>query len=140
MNIEEILLSMSIEEKAQLLTGSGEMSTVAFEKYGIVGKNMADGPHGVRLDAEKNCTHFPNLCSLAATWDIEKADLMGEALAAECIEHNVDMLLGPGINIKRTPLCGRNFEYFSEDPVLAGELGAAYINGLQKQGVSEKIK
>lgn len=140
MNAKEIIQSLTIEEKAKLLTGGDGMCTATLEKYGIVAKNMADGPHGARLTPEDNCTHFPNLCSLAATWDVERAHLMGEALAYDCIEHDVDMLLAPGINIKRTPLCGRNFEYLSEDPILAGELGAAYINGLQKHGVAASLK
>lgn len=140
MDIEKIIKSMTFEEKATMLTGSGGMQTACVEKYNIHQKNLADGPHGVRSDINKNCTHFPNLCSLAATWDTKIAEQMGEALAFDCIEHSIDMLLGPGINIKRTPLCGRNFEYMSEDPILAGEMCAGYINGLQKHGVAASLK
>ncbi len=138
--IENIIKQMTFEEKAMLLTGGGAMNTKSFEKYGVESKNMADGPHGTRLEKEKNCTHFPNICSLAASWNVENARKMGEALANDCIEHNIDMLLAPGINIKRTPYCGRNFEYFSEDPVVSGEMGAAYINGLQGKGIACSLK
>ncbi len=101
---------------------------------------MADGPHGIRAKYEENCTAFPNLCLVGATWDKELVNKMGVALAKDCIEHDVDMLLGPGINIKRNILCGRNFEYVSEDPVLAGEMAAAYISGLQSLGVAASLK
>ena len=138
--VDNIIKQMTLEEKATLLTGNGAMTTKCFEKYGIESKNMADGPHGARIDEGANCTNFPNACSLAASWDIDVAEKMGEALAYDCIEHDVDMLLAPGINIKRTPYCGRNFEYFSEDPVLSGELAAGYINGLQGKGVACSLK
>ncbi len=138
--IERIVTGMTFEEKALLLTGAGGMETNGIERLNVPSKNMADGPHGARLDEDANCTLFPNICSLAASWDIEIAEKMGEALAYDCIEHDVDMLLAPGINIKRTPYCGRNFEYFSEDPVVSGEMSAAYINGLQKKGVACSLK
>lgn len=140
MTIHEILQEMTFEEKVLLLTGAGRMNTFSIDRLGIEEKEMADGPHGVRTDLEKNCTSFPNLCSVGASWDVELTHKMGEALAEDCIEHNVDMLLAPGINIKRHILCGRNFEYLSEDPVLAGELGAAYINGMQSKGVATSLK
>lgn len=140
MDIENILKEMTFEEKARILSGVGNMQTHALDRLNIPTKNLADGPHGVRLEKEKNCTHFPNLCCLAASWDTDVAHKMGEALAYDCIEHDVDMLLSPGVNIKRTPLCGRNFEYFSEDPILAGELSASYINGLQGNGVAASLK
>lgn len=138
--IEDIVKQMTFEEKAQLLTGINDARTRSYKQYGIESKTMIDGPHGVRIDREKNCTHFPNLCALAASWDVEMAKKMGAALAQECKKNNIDMLLAPGINIKRTPLCGRNFEYISEDPVVAGEMGAAYINGLQNNGVACSLK
>ncbi len=141
MNIETIIKQMTFEEKAQLLTGEEDaINTKAVKKFGIVSKSMVDGPHGVRISKKGNCTHFPNICSLAASWDVETAKKMGEALAYECIEHNVDILLAPGINIKRTPYCGRNFEYFSEDPVVSGEMAAEYINGLQSKGIVCSLK
>lgn len=140
MEIKELLTQLTIREKAELLTGDAGMLTHAVERLGIPARNLADGPHGIRHEKEENCTSFPNLCSAAATFDTDLVYEMGEALAVDCIEHDVDMLLGPGINIKRYANCGRNFEYFSEDPVLAGELAAAYINGLQSLGVAASLK
>lgn len=140
MTIHEILQEMTFEEKVLLLTGAGRMSTYGIERLGIPPKKMADGPHGVRTDMEENCTSFPNLCSVGATWDVDLTYELGETLAEECIEREISMLLAPGINIKRHILCGRNFEYFSEDPVVAGNLGAAYINGMQDKGVGTSLK
>lgn len=138
--VKEILEKLTLEEKIHLLTGSANMATNSAAEKGVPEKTFADGPHGVRIAYEHNCTSMPNLCSLGATWDTELALKMGEALAKECIEHGIDMLLGPGVNIKRHILCGRNFEYVSEDPLLAGEIGASYINGLQKLGVAACLK
>lgn len=140
MNICEVVSKLTFEEKAKLLTGAESMNTYTIEKLGIKSLNFADGPHGTRLGKEKNCTHFPNLCNLGSSWSVDTAEKMGKALADECIKNNISMLLGPGINIKRYMLCGRNFEYFSEDPVLSGEMGAAYIRGLQSKGVSASLK
>ena len=131
---------MTLEEKALLLTGAGKMLTKEILHLGITAKRMADGPHGVRNIDGHSSTLFPNLCSLGASWDVEMAETMGEALAKECINQGISMLLAPGIIIKRHILCGRNFEYLAEDPVLTGELAAAYINGLQKHGVSASLK
>ena len=138
--IIELIKEMTLEEKARLLSGSESMRTMAIERLGIPAAKMADGPHGIRGDADKNHTSFPNLCCLGASWDVDMAYKMGEALGNECAENDISMLLAPGINIKRHILCGRNFEYLSEDPVLAGELGAAYINGLQSKGVGSSLK
>lgn len=132
--------NLSFEEKAKLLTGFGNMQTYEINDKGIESLNFADGPHGIRADNESNCTHFPNLCNLASSWNVDNAYLMGKALAKDCIEHSIDVLLAPGVNIKRHILCGRNFEYFSEDPVLAGEMAAGYINGLQELGVKACLK
>ncbi len=140
MDIQRLITQLTVEEKAQLLTGDGGMLTHAVERLGIPAKHFADGPHGVRHDKSENCTSFPNLCCAAATFDTDLLYDMGVALAKDCIEHDVDMLLGPGINIKRYAACGRNFEYMSEDPVVSGELGAAYINGLQSLGVAASLK
>lgn len=140
MDIKTIISKMTTKEKAELLTGDGGMLTHAIERLSIPAKNFADGPHGVRHEKEENCTSFPNLCCAAATFDTDLIYEMGVALARDCIEHDVDMLLGPGINIKRYANCGRNFEYMSEDPVVSGELGAAYINGLQSLGVAASLK
>lgn len=138
--IENILSQMSLTEKIEILTGIDDVYTKNMPKYKIESKSMVDGPHGVRLDFDKNCTHFPNLCSLAASWDKNAARKMGEALGEECKKHEIDMLLAPGVNIKRTPLCGRNFEYFAEDPVLAGELCAQYVDGVQSKGIGTSVK
>lgn len=140
MEIKNLIAQMTVEEKAALLTGDGGMLTHAIERLGIPARNFADGPHGVRHEKDENCTSFPNLCSAAATFDTELVYEMGVALAKDCIAHDVDMLLGPGINIKRYANCGRNFEYMSEDPIVSGELAAAYINGLQSLGVAASLK
>ena len=140
--IKQILRELSIEEKSAILTGKGGMSICGAERLGISDAELADGPHGVRIEhGEKyNCTSFPCLAALGSSWDRETAYEMGKAIAADCIEHGKDMILAPGANIKRTDLCGRNFEYFSEDPVLTGEMAAAYINGVQELGVGTSLK
>ncbi len=136
----DMVKKLTFEEKALLLTGAASMQTSAIDRLDIPSKNLADGPHGVRVGVEENCTSFPSLAALAATWSVDAAEKMGDGLALDCIKHNIDMLLGPGVNIKRNILCGRNFEYLSEDPILAGELAAGYINGLQKRGVAASLK
>ena len=138
--IYSILEKMTFSQKVKMLTGGGGMCTAEIPELNIKSKNLADGPHGARLEPEKNCTQFPNLCALSATWDLGIAKKMGEALAEECKKHDIDMLLAPGINIKRTPLCGRNFEYLSEDPYVAGKMSASYIKGLQESGVACSLK
>ncbi len=140
MEIRELISKLTIKEKAELLTGDAGMLTHAIEHLDIPAKNFADGPHGIRHEKGENCTSFPNLCCAAATFDTDLLYEMGEALAKDCVAHDVDMLLGPGINIKRYANCGRNFEYMSEDPVVSGELAAAYINGLQSLGVAASLK
>lgn len=146
MDTSRLLQSLTIEEKAMLLSGAASMETAQIERLQIKAKRFADGPHGIRAskeengalmpNREENCTLFPNLCCVGATWDKALTYEMGQGLAEDCVAHQVDLLLGPGLNIKRTPLCGRNFEYLSEDPILTGELGAAYISGLQSSGVA----
>lgn len=140
MNLDALVSQLTLEEKTNLLTGATSMTTGEVERLQLKAKQFADGPHGVRTKPEDKCTQFPNLCCVGATWDRDLVYEMGQALGDECIEHGIDMLLAPGINIKRTPLCGRNFEYFSEDPLISGELGAAYINGLQSRGVGASLK
>ncbi len=139
MEIEKIISLLTVREKALLLAGCG-MTTRAIEEKGIPALKFADGPHGVRCEREKNMTSFPNLCLLAATFSHEAARLMGSAIADDCVKEGVDMILGPGVNIKRHILCGRNFEYFSEDPVVAGELAAEYVKGVEEGGVSACVK
>ncbi len=140
MDTSKILSQMTLEEKAILLTGAASMNTAEIQRLGIKAVYMADGPHGVRAAEEKNCTAFPCLAMAGATWNKDLIYKMGEAIADDCLEHDIDVILGPGINIKRTPVCGRNFEYVSEDPVLSGEIGAAYINGVQSRGISACLK
>ena len=112
-SIDRLVKEMTIEEKARYLTGASSMETCRIEHLEIEPIKFADGPHGTRLRGEKNCTMFPSLCCVGATWDKELVKRLGNALAAECIEYNIHLLLAPGINIKRHILCGRNFEYLS---------------------------
>lgn len=139
---------MTLEEKASLLTGDSAWTTTPVPRLGLASIRMADGPHGVRRThatesmafgaAESTC--FPTASSMSATWDPELVRLVGEAIAREAIALGVDVVLGPGVNMKRSPLCGRNFEYFSEDPLLAGRLAAAWIDGVQSLGVGASLK
>lgn len=133
------------EEKFNLLTGKCSWETD--DCNGKIKKlKLCDGPHGLRLcngfegDSKATNTSYPSLSLLACSWDKELAYLMANSIADDYIDNNVDILLGPGINIKRSPLNGRNFEYFSEDPVLSGELASAYINGLQNKGIGACLK
>lgn len=142
MDIEKIIAEMSIEEKAQLLTGF-EGKTKGFEKWGIEPVWMVDGPHGVRKgksNTEGGCVCFPTSSAIGASWSREVAFKTGEAIGRECRQEDYEMLLAPGVNMKRTPYCGRNFEYFSEDPVLSGHLAAEVINGLESQGIGASLK
>lgn len=140
MDIKNILQELTFEEKAKLLTGGGSMNTYPVERLNIPQIEFADGPHGTRRFEDTESILFPSLSALGATWNPETAREMGRALANDCIVKGIHMLLGPGANMKRHILCGRNFEYISEDPVLSGELAAAYIQGLQEKGVSASLK
>ena len=141
-----IINQMSLEEKALMMSGKDTWSTVAFEKYGIPAMYMSDGPHGLRrqagegdhlgINASLPATCFPTAATIANSWDETLGEEIGEALAKEAITMDVNVILGPGLNIKRSPLCGRNFEYFSEDPYHSGKMAAAYVKGIQKHGVS----
>lgn len=138
------LNDLSIDEKLLLLTGKDYWSTHSFDGK-LSSVFFADGPNGLRTrDKEtknlKNATAMPNISALANTWNKELAYLTGSTIADECIESDVDVLLAPGVNIKRTPLNGRNFEYFSEDPYLAGTMAKEYINGVQDKGVGTSLK
>lgn len=147
-NIQSIIAQMTLEEKAALCTGASAWTTTPVERLGIPEMIVSDGPHGVRRVEDVHtlgmkslpATCFPTASSLASTWDVDLLGKMGEALAEEAIALNVDVLLGPGNNMKRSPLGGRNFEYFSEDPYLAGELAASLINGIQSRGVGTSLK
>jgi beta-glucosidase len=148
-NIQQLLSQMTLEEKVLLTSGRDAWSTQPIERLGIPSIWMADGPHGLRraptTDAwgygdQLEATCFPTASALSATWDVELLQQVGEALATEASALGVNVLLGPGVNIKRSPLGGRNFEYFSEDPYLSGKLGAAYIQGVQSMGVGTSLK
>ena len=147
-NIDSIISQMTLEEKATLCTGATRWTTTPVERLDVPEMTMSDGPHGVRRVPDINsmanksipATCFPTASCLASTWNVDLLRKMGEALAEECIALNVDVLLGPGTNMKRSPLGGRNFEYFSEDPYLAGELAASLINGVQSRGVGTSLK
>ena len=145
--IAELLAELTLEEKAALCSGRDFWHLKGIERLGIAPLMLTDGPHGLRKQREGAAvlqsipaTCFPTASTLACSWDRELLFEVGVALAEECRQEQVAVLLGPGINIKRSPLCGRNFEYFSEDPCLAGELAAALIEGLQSQGVGASLK
>lgn len=159
-NIEEIVAAMTLEEKAHLLVGAddevGERgnivtgaagSTHAIPRLGIPAIVLTDGPAGVRISAHRAGTDqtfygtgFPVGIALASTWNTDLVQNVGQSIGNEVLEYGCDVLLAPGMNIHRTPLCGRNFEYYSEDPVLAGQIAAAYVRGIQSQGVGTSIK
>lgn len=147
----DIVGKMTLEEKAALCDGADYWHLKSVERLGLPQIMVCDGPHGLRKqDAEhKNgiglgnsvpATCFPTACTTACSWDPALLREMGEALGERCLAEDVSVLLGPGVNMKRSPLCGRNFEYFSEDPVLAGEMAAALIEGLQSKGVGASLK
>src|SRR3972149_11333 len=148
MKNNNLIKKMTLEEKAALCTGASPWKTTPVERLDVPELIMSDGPHGVRRVPDINsmaieslpATCFPTASCLASAWDVDLLRKMGEALAEECIALNVDVLLGPGANMKRSPLGGRNFEYFSEDPYLAGEMAASLINGVQGRGVGTSLK
>jgi beta-glucosidase len=147
-DLEALIAQMTLEEKAALCTGASAWTTTPVERLGIPEMIVSDGPHGVRRVPDIQsmgmkslpATCFPTASCLASTWDVDLIRQMGIALGEECIALNVDVLLGPGVNMKRSPLGGRNFEYFSEDPYLAGEMAASFINGVQSKGVGTSLK
>ncbi len=150
MDKKEIVNKMTLREKADFLTGKAFFKTADYPRYGIRGMYLSDGPHGLRKQAEAAdhlglhksipATCFPTASIMACSWDEELGERVGEALGKEAASMDVDMVLGPGLNIKRNPLCGRNFEYFSEDPYLAGKMAAAYVRGIQATHVNACIK
>ena len=141
---------LTTEEKASLTSGASFWETEAVERAGIPSMYLTDGPHGVRKQAQGGdhlgigdsvpATCFPPAVALGSSWDAELLERVGAALGEEAKAEGVGVLLGPGINIKRSPLCGRNFEYLSEDPIVSGRLGAALVRGLQSQGVGASLK
>ena len=146
MNIQEKIAKLSLDEKAALLQGWTTWTTRAIHHAQIPEIFLADGPHGLRkqegaadhlgLNASVPATCFPPAASMANTWNPALGEELGDALGKEAVAHDVHVVLGPGLNIKRSPLCGRNFEYFSEDPYLAGKMAAAYIRGIQVNGIA----
>ena len=155
-NIDEVIAHMTLKEKATLVVGAGYKSmlagqlgfkvpvpgaagmTQAIPRLGIPAVVLSDGPAGVRI--EKTCTGFPIGSMLSSTWNTELVEKVGAAIADEALAYGVDVLLAPGMNLQRNPLCGRNFEYFSEDPLLTGLTAAAYIRGVQGRGIGTSAK
>lgn len=150
MKHQALIDRMTLEERVALLSGATFFATQAFAHHDIPSILMADGPHGLRkpestadnlgINQSLPATCFPTASLSACSWDPALLREMGAAIGAEAQQAGVDVVLGPGVNIKRNPLCGRNFEYFSEDPYLSGELGAAWIEGVQSQGVGTSLK
>ncbi len=149
-NYEEILSQLTLEEKASLCSGLTNWLTKPVERLGIPSVWMSDGPNGMRKEKQTGGTNimqesekstcFPTAVTTASSWDTELLEKVGETLADEAKALQVTTVLGPGINIKRSPLCGRNFEYMSEDPFLTGRLGAAFVKGVQKEGIGVSLK
>lgn len=141
---------LTLLEKAAMLSGKNVWESRAIPRHGVPSLFMSDGPHGIRkqlgssdhlgINASQKATCFPTAATIANSWDPVLAEQIGEALGEEAASLDVDVLLGPGLNIKRSPLCGRNFEYFSEDPYLAGKMAAGYVRGIQSQGVAATPK
>ncbi|PFD39236.1 glycosyl hydrolase [Bacillus cereus] len=149
-DIKKIISQMTLEEKASLCSGLDFWNTKGIERLGIPSIMVTDGPHGLRKQAEGAdhlgiynsipSTCFPSAVGLASTWNKELINQVGVALGEECQAENVGVLLGPGANIKRSPLCGRNFEYFSEDPYLSSQIAANHVKGVQSQGIGTSLK
>lgn len=150
MNVKELIGQMTVEEKAGLCSGQDFWHTKAVERLGIPAIMVSDGPHGLRKQDQEadhlgindsiKAVCFPAGCALAASFDRQMTTRLGEALGEECQAENVAVILGPAVNIKRSPLCGRNFEYYSEDPYLASEIAASHIKGVQSKNVGTSIK
>ena len=148
--IKKLLKEMTIEEKAEICSGASRWRTHSIDRLDIPEIMMSDGPHGVRKEPKDKesasmgesieAICFPTASALACSWDRELMSKMGEALGEESQTEDINILLGPGVNIKRSPLCGRNFEYFSEDPLLASELATNYVKGVQSMGVGTSLK
>ena len=150
MDIEKILKEMTLEDKIALCSGASFWETKACEKYGIPSLFMCDGPHGLRkqenaadmlgVNNSRSATCFPGEVTTAGSWDPALLERIGNAIGQEARDQGVGLVLGPGANLKRNPLCGRNFEYFSEDPYLAGKLAAGFIRGAEAQGIGTSLK
>ena len=148
--VDEVIKTLTLEEKASLLQGASFWYTQDIPEKGVPAIMMTDGPHGLRKQTGETdhlgihmsvpATCFPSAAAMACSWDTELMERVGEALGEECLKEGVSVLLGPGVNIKRSPLCGRNFEYFSEDPYLSSQMAKHHILGVQSQGVGTSIK
>lgn len=146
MKHEDLIRQMSLEEKCYFLSGKDFWQTRSVERLGVPNMTLSDGPHGIRKQAGEGdhlglnpslpATCYPTAATVANSWDPALGEEIGAHLGAEAASQGVGVVLGPGLNIKRSPFCGRNFEYFSEDPYLAGKMAASYIRGIQKNGVS----
>lgn len=149
--VDDLLPRLTLEEKITLIHGDSKFTTAAIPRLGIPRRWLSDGPHGVREDigpdtwnpagrTDDFATCMPAQIALASTWDPALAQMEGEAIGQEALARGKQIMLGPGVNIMRTPLCGRNFEYLGEDPFLAGKMAAGYIRGVQSQGVASCVK
>lgn len=145
MKHQDIIAKMTLEEKAAILSGKNEWQSRDIQRLGIPSIFCSDGPHGIRkqagagdhlgLNESMPATCFPTAATVANSWNEELGQELGEALGEEAVAQDVNILLGPGLNMKRSPFCGRNFEYFAEDPYLAGKMAAAYVKGIQSKGI-----
>ena len=150
LDVKKLVNELTLEEKASLCSGADFWHTKAIDRLNIPAAMVSDGPHGIRKQ-ESLADHmgvaesikaigFPTASAMACSFDRDLLHKVGDALGEECVAEDLAILLGPGINMKRSPICGRNFEYYSEDPVVAGELGAAFVNGVQEHGVGTSLK
>ncbi|MBP3278621.1 MAG: glycosyl hydrolase, partial [Butyrivibrio sp.] len=146
MEVKDVISKMTLQEKASLLSGKDFWHTEGVERLGVPEFMMCDGPNGLRkqegvtdhlgLNSSIKTVCYPTASTVASSFDVDMAKKLGQTLGKECQRENVSMLLGPGLNMKRSPVCGRNFEYYSEDPYLAGKMAAAYVQGIQSEGVA----
>ena len=150
MKHEAIISRMTLGEKCALLSGADVWHTHAIGRISIPAMTLSDGPSGLRkqaaagdhlgLNASTKATCIPSAATLANSWSIDVAEVMGEVVGTDAAAQDVQVLLGPGLNTKRSPLCGRAFEYYSEDPYLAGKMAAGFIRGMQRKGVNACAK
>lgn len=146
----DLVKQMTLEEKASLCSGQNFWQLKGIERLGLTPVMLTDGPHGLRkqegsadhlgINESVPATCFPPACATACSFDTDLMEELGAALGEECLQEDVAVVLGPGVNIKRSPLCGRNFEYFSEDPLLTGALASAFVNGVQGKGIGTSVK
>lgn len=142
----DVIAKLNLEQKCALLSGDTVFTTRAYQKAGVPAITLSDGPNGVRkqagaadhlgLNPSVPATCFPTAATVACSWDPALGEQIGRAMGEEAAAQEVAVLLGPGLNTKRSPLCGRNFEYFSEDPYLSGKMAASYVRGIQSNGIS----